>query len=268
MSLQIETQGNGPDLVLVHGWGVNSGVWQPVLPLLRQHYRVSCVDLPGHGASRDVPMPSTLEAVAQQVLQVTPMSAVWLGWSLGGLICMQIAIQAAARVRALVLSNVTPRFVMAPDWPHAMPPHQLEAFAAELAGDFAGTVRRFLGLQVLGDERARDTLPVLRDSVRARGAPDTVSLSVALDILRDSDLRGELHRINVPTLVMSGAYDRLTPALAGQFIASRIPGAEFSCFPRTAHAPFISHPADFLRMLNGFVQTAVSNSNQSHDHAN
>lgn len=266
MNVQIETQGSGPDLVLVHGWGVNSGVWEPVLPLLRQQYRVSCVDLPGHGASRDVPMRSTVEAVAQQVLDVTPASAVWLGWSFGGLICMQIAIQAAARVRALIVSNATPRFVTAPDWTHAMPLPQLEAFATELEDDFSGTVRRFLGLQVLGDEHARDTLPVLRDSVRARGAPDTDSLSVALDILRDSDLRGELHRINVPTLVMSGAYDRLTPAPAGQFIASRIPGAEFSCFPRTAHAPFISHPAEFLRMLNGFVQTAVPN--QRHDHAN
>ncbi|MGH8370660.1 MAG: alpha/beta fold hydrolase, partial [Gammaproteobacteria bacterium] len=193
MSLHCETSGDGPDLVLVHGWGVNSAVWQSVLPLLIRRYRVTCVDLPGHGASHDTSMSAPLTAVAQQVLAVVPQSAIWLGWSLGGLIALQVALQAPAQVRGLILSNTTPRFITAADWPHAMPSAQLDEFAAELTQDFAGTVRRFLALQVLGDERARDTLRALRDSVLARGVPDAASLAAGLGILRDTDFRSELH---------------------------------------------------------------------------
>ncbi|MGH8371823.1 MAG: pimeloyl-ACP methyl ester esterase BioH [Gammaproteobacteria bacterium] len=266
MKLHVETHGSGPDMVLVHGWGVNSGVWQRLLPVLKQRYRITCVDLPGHGASREVRMSSSLAAVATQVLEVAPPSALWLGWSLGGLICLQIAMHAPLRVRALMLSNTTPRFITAADWPHAMPPAQLDAFAMELNEDFAETVRRFLALQVLGDERARDTLRALRDSVLARGEPDQDSLVAGLGILRDSDVRSGLHRISAPTLVLTGDYDRLTPPQAGQALAEMIADAKLRSFPRTSHAPFISHPVRFADALDDFMNTLTPQ--RAHDRAN
>jgi pimeloyl-[acyl-carrier protein] methyl ester esterase len=266
MSLHFETHGSGPDLVLVHGWGVNSGVWQQVLPLLKQRYRVTCVDLPGHGASSGVRMPLSLEAVASQLLEVAPSSALWLGWSLGGLICLQIAIHAPLRVRALLLSNTTPRFITASDWPYAMPPAQLDAFAMELAEDFTETVQRFLALQVLGDERARDTLRALRDSVLARGEPHKESLAAGLSILHDTDVRDGLHRISAPTLVLTGDYDRLTPPQAGQALAAMITGARSVSFARTAHAPFISHPVQFVGAVDDFTTALVPR--RAHDRTN
>jgi pimeloyl-[acyl-carrier protein] methyl ester esterase len=266
MKLHVETHGSGLDLVLVHGWGVNSGVWQQVLPLLKLRYRITCVDLPGHGASRELRMSSSLAAVATQVLEVAPTSALWLGWSLGGLICLQIAMHAPQRVRALMLSNTTPRFITAADWPHAMPLAQLDAFAMELNEDFAETVRRFLALQVLGDERARDTLRALRDSVLARGEPDQDSLAAGLEILRDSDVRSRLHGISAPTLVLTGDYDRLTPPQAGQALAEMIADAELRSFPQTSHAPFISHPSQFVDVLDDFI--SKSTRRRIHDRAN
>lgn len=264
MNLHCETRGGGPDLVLMHGWGVNSGVWQSVLPSLTRRYRVTCVDLPGHGASRDTVMSASLTAVAQQILALAPRSAIWLGWSLGGLIALQAALHAPARVRGLILSNTTPRFITGADWPHAMPPAQLDTFAVELREDFADAVRRFLALQVLGEARARETLRALRDSVLARGVPDSASLAAGLEILRDTDIRSELHRINMPSLVIAGAYDRLTPASAGECMATTIGGAEFVCLPRTAHAPFISQPAGFVRVLNDFTARKFPGSNHEH----
>jgi pimeloyl-[acyl-carrier protein] methyl ester esterase len=226
-----------------------------LLPTLVRRYRVSCVDLPGHGASRALPMPASLAALAKLVLEAAPASAVWLGWSLGGLICLRIALDFPAHMQALMLSNSTPRFVSAPDWPYAMSCAQLEAFAAELAGDFSGTVRRFLALQTLGDEHAAATLRVLRDSVSARGEPDAASLATALALLRDSDVRDELHRLRLPTRILTGDYDRLTPPQAGGAMANMISESSWISFPRTAHAPFISHPADFVRVLDEFMDT-------------
>ena len=51
MSLWHETSGSGPDLVLVHGWGMNAGVWSLLLPALQERFRVTVLELPGHGAS-------------------------------------------------------------------------------------------------------------------------------------------------------------------------------------------------------------------------
>jgi pimeloyl-[acyl-carrier protein] methyl ester esterase len=266
MTLWSETKGNGPDLMLVHGWGVNSGVWRPVLPLLTARYRVTWVDLPGHGGSAAVTMPASLDMLTGQIAQIAPPSALWLGWSLGGLICLRIAALMPTRVSALLLSNTTPKFTRAADWPHAMPAAQLDAFAAELTEDFAGTVKRFLSLQVLGDERARETLRALRESVLSRGQPDVTSLAAGLDILRESDLRGILNAVAAPTLVMSSPYDRLTPPAAGEYLAGEIANARLVSLPRTAHAPFISHPADFVRAVNDFTDTMLPERVQSHAH--
>ena len=51
MSLHIEQFGSGAPLVLIHGWGMHSGIWDNVIPLLSQVFCVQCVDLPGHGYS-------------------------------------------------------------------------------------------------------------------------------------------------------------------------------------------------------------------------
>ena len=61
MTLHVEVSGSGPDLVLLHGWGMNAAVWGEVATALAQHFRLHCVDLPGHGASPAC-APCTLDA--------------------------------------------------------------------------------------------------------------------------------------------------------------------------------------------------------------
>lgn len=251
--LYIETEGQGPDLVLLHGWGLHGGVWDTLAPRLTPHFRVTRMDLPGHGRSRSVPMPGTLAETSKLVLEAAPAGAIWLGWSLGGLVALRAALDAPGKLRALVLANTTPRFVTGGDWPEAMPPEQLAGFAAGLAQDYQETLQRFLSLQVRGDEAARASLRELREALFAHGEPDTASLAAGLELLRRSDLRTELGRISLPTLVMAGGYDRLTPPRASEALAKAIPGAELKVFPKSAHAPFISHGEDFARALLSFT---------------
>ncbi|HWP95175.1 MAG TPA: pimeloyl-ACP methyl ester esterase BioH [Gammaproteobacteria bacterium] len=252
--LYIDTAGSGPDLVLVHGWGLHGGVWDTLLPALVTHFRVTRVDLPGHGASRDRPPSTQLTTLARQVLDAAPFAAHWLGWSLGGMVAMQAALLSPARVRRLVLVATTPRFLTAPDWPHAMAPETLARFAAELERDYRTTVLNFLALQVQGDETARATLRALRASVFARGEPDPRGLHAGLEILQTTDLRGELARLRAPALVVAGERDRLTPPAAGRALAQGIPGARFTVLKGAAHAPFLSHADDFVRAVAGFFE--------------
>ncbi len=253
-SLHIETQGQGPDLVLLHGWGLHGGVWDTLMPRLTPHLRVTRVDLPGHGRSHDVPMPPTLTELTLQVMAGIAPGAVLLGWSFGGLVALEAALEMPQRMRGLILANSTPRFVTAPDWPHAMLPETLQEFADGLVTDYRDTLRRFLSLQVRGDESARGSLRELRDSLFAHGEPDTASLATALKILRDSDLRSRLKQVSVPTLALASGYDRLTPPEASVSMAEQIPGARLEILPKSAHAPFISHAEAFAAAVLRFVQ--------------
>jgi pimeloyl-[acyl-carrier protein] methyl ester esterase len=253
MTLHTETTGSGPDLLLVHGWGLHGGVWDTLVPGLASHYRVTRVDLPGHGLSRAISMPATLSHVARLVLEVAPADAVWLGWSLGGMVAMRAALDAPRRLGGLILSNTTPRFVTAADWAPAMPPEQLRGFAASLGQDYRETLQQFLSLQVRGDEAARGSLRELRETLFARGEPDTASLATGLELLGASDLRDELKALMLPTLVIAGGYDRLTPPGASEALIELIPGAGLQLIPKSAHAPFISHARDFTQAVMGFM---------------
>ncbi|MGH8378072.1 MAG: pimeloyl-ACP methyl ester esterase BioH [Gammaproteobacteria bacterium] len=254
LRLHTETAGRGPDVFLVHGWALHSGVWSGIAPGLARTCRVTCVDLPGHGLSRALSMPATLAELAQQLVSVAPKNAVWLGWSLGGLVCLRAALDSPGQLRALALVSTTPRFVTADDWPCAMPLGQLQQLVAELEQDYRSTVQRFLTLQVRGGEAQRGALRQLRETVFSRGGPDPSSLTQGLALLRDSDLRAMLAHIDLPTLIMVGQYDRLTPPQAGAALGAAIHGAKLLRFPRASHAPFLSHPAEFIEALAGFVR--------------
>lgn len=253
-TLCTETTGHGPDLFLVHGWAFHSGVWKAVVARLAQTFRVTCVDLPGHGLSRELPMPMTLPELARQLVDAAPKNAVWLGWSLGGLTCLRAALDFPWQLRALLLVSTTPRFVTASDWLHAMPLTQLQEFVAELGHAYRKTVQRFLSLQLRGDKSPRTSLRQLREVVFARSEPHLSSLVQGLELLRDSDLRAELGRILLPTLVIVGDYDQLTPPQAGAALATAIHGAELLRLPHAAHVPFISHPAEFITAVERFMQ--------------
>lgn len=252
--LYTESEGRGTELVLLHGWGLHSGIWDSLIPRLASHLRLTRIDLPGHGRSRHVPMPDSLGELSRRVMDATPPHAVLLGWSLGGLVALRAALDTPARLRGLVLANTTPRFVAAPDWPEGMPPEQLQEFADGLTGDYRETLRRFLSLQVRSDEAARAVLRRLREVLFAHGEPDTASLGKGLELLRGSDLRTELGAIHLPTLVLAGGRDRLTPPGAGEYLARAIPGARLQVFPKSAHAPFVSHVDEFVPVLLEFMR--------------
>lgn len=251
--LYMESNGRGPELLLLHGWGLHGGVWDTLVPRLTPKFRVTRIDLPGHGRSRDVPMPPSLTELTLQTMAAVPPGAVVLGWSLGGLVALEAALRMPQRLRGLILANSTPRFITAEDWSCAMPLEQLGQFAQDLAEDYHATLQNFLSLQVRGDESARACLRQLRDSLFVHGEADTASLATGLEILKDSDLRPALKEVSVPTLVLAGGYDRLTPAAASQYLAAYIPGARLELFSKSAHAPFISHTDAFVTAVLGFI---------------
>lgn len=252
MRLHVETAGQGPSLVLLHGWGMHSGIWSTLLPELVRQFRVTCVDLPGHGRSPPPAGPFGLESTADAVAAVAPRGAAWLGWSLGGQVALAAAL-AGADIRRLVLVATTPRFVAAPDWPWGMAAATLAGFAASLAEDHRKTVRDFLVLQLRGDRHAAARLGELRRTLEQRAEPEPDALRAGLDILATTDLRNLLDTVRQPALVVAGERDRLTPAGAGRRLAAGLPGGRLLALPGAAHVPFLSHPEAFVAAVTEFL---------------
>lgn len=251
--LYVQTIGRGPDIVLVHGWGMHSGIWEDVIEALVDDYRVTYLDLPGHGYSRFTATGHSLQSLTRIVTAAAPPRAVWVGWSLGGLIAQRLAIDAPERVEKLVLVSSSPCFVRRPDWPHAMEYRLLHAFAENLSRDYRATLKRFLALEVHGGEHEVTLLRQLREIVFQHGDPDTETLRDGLTILENTDLRSELGRIACPTLLLLGRRDKLVPVSAGSATQYLLADGRLYIFERAAHAPFFSHLTEFISHLRAFV---------------
>src|SRR5262245_49615200 len=148
MSLHVTTAGRGPRLVLLHGWALNSHVWDTLVPRLAERFTVTCVDLPGHGASSWPPEFHDLESLGRALDPVVAAPCALLGWSLGALAALELASRWPRRIGALITVAGTARFLQGADWPHGVEPRVLDEFATHLKVDFATTVREFPALQV------------------------------------------------------------------------------------------------------------------------
>ncbi len=251
MSLFIKHQGQGKPLILLHGWGFNGDIWNEVAAQLALHWRVYQVDLPGHGRS---PMCEyTLSTLTETLVAHLPKEAVWIGWSLGGLLAMAVARWQPASVRALGLVSTSPRFVTADDWPYAMTPAVLQQFAEQLQTDTLGTLQRFLALQVKGSEAARQQLRALSALLKRTSPPQSQALHAGLKLLQETDLRPELSQIRCPALLCLGGRDTLVPVGVGEYCQRWWPSLRKVCIKPAAHVPFLSHPDVFMKLLQDFL---------------
>ena len=252
MSLRVDIVGDGPPLVLLHGWAMHGGIFAPLVEALRAYRTLHVVDLPGHGHNRDCGVPLELEAFARAVLDAVP-DAPWCGWSLGGLVALHAASKHPERIPALALVCATPKFVVSEDWPQGMPKQVFEGFAHGLRDDWRGTIDRFIALEAFGSDHMREELKMLRDAVLARGEPAMHVLAEGLHVLEDSDLRTALPALRVPSLWIAGRRDRLVDPQAMRAAAGLAPDARFVQVEHAGHAPFLTHAGEVAAALHGFL---------------
>lgn len=254
MTVFVDVVGRGPNLTMLHGWGLNGAVWNGVRDELAQRFTLHIIDLPGHGRSHGAPV-STLDALVDAVAHAMPARSHLLGWSLGGHAAMAFAHRHPQRVDKLVSVCATPRFVAAPDWPHGKKPEVLADFARRLSTSYLATIRNFLALQALHQPQMREVVRALQEAVGAHGAPAVTSLAASLEILRVSDIRALVPAIAAPTLILQGDHDALTSPGAAQWLADHLPDSTYCLIEHAAHAPFLSHRAAFLDHLTTFLTT-------------
>ena len=273
-----------PNLVLLHGWGMNNAVWDALPATLSDRFQLHPIELPGHGQAPFEPEWRDLPDWADALLAQAPDQAIWLGWSLGALVALQAALQTRvpgrplgpgqqapiegrssdrfatsdgqavrSRISALILVAANPRFVQAADWRAAMPDEIFDGFHGSLLADPSATLERFLSLQIRGSQDARGALRRLRAGIAERPRPRPDALLAGLDLLREEDLRARLADIQQPTLWLFGERDTLVPAAVAERIELLMPNARCRIIPGAAHAPLLSHGDAVAAAIDEFI---------------
>ena len=252
--LHYKTHGQGDPIYLLHGWALNSRIWDAVLPELMQHGKVIAIDLPGHGKS-DLPANGhyDLDTITDEVKHILETNAIVVGWSLGGLAALNLACRYPQLINKLVLVCGSPQFVRSDDWPNAIGKNVIDGFAENLVSDYRATILRFLAIQALGSEQAKYAIREVRDKVFINGEPHLTALQEGLNLLINTNLRPALSGVRCPSLVVLGEKDTLIPANSGVDTTSLLANSQLAIIDGAGHAPFISHTEEFLRIVTAFI---------------
>jgi len=234
-------------LALIHGWGLDSRVWDGAAPALEKHFTLTRLQLPGYPGRSDLDDPA-VASVVDTLLAELPPGAILLGWSLGGQIAQLMAARAPQQVAALALVATTPRFLAAADWPQGQPASLLSTFSGAVSVLPGPVLPRFTALFNQGDSQAKEITRLLAPLTKTP-LPEKVALLRGLDWLRDLDLRPLAARLPQPALVLHGRADPLMPLAAAEWLAQHLPAGQLEVFEAAAHAPFLHDPEGFATRL-------------------
>ncbi|GHF99650.1 pimeloyl-ACP methyl ester esterase BioH [Thalassotalea marina] len=253
-NLKVTRFGQGIPLVLIHGWGLNAGVWQPLAKKLASDFEVITIDLPGYGLNIDnVPTSYELVSITEQIKLAVGKPAVYLGWSLGGLVATELAKQYKNDVMALVTVASSPYFVAGEDWP-GIEPNVLAMFHRQLESDTKKTIENFLKIQAMGSPHIRDDIRTIRDLIMQFDMPTKRTLEESLLLLETVDHRASLSDISCPFLRIYGRLDGLVPKAVLNKIDDLAPTSDSIVLDKASHAPFISHVDEFEQALVNWLQ--------------
>lgn len=245
-------QGGDVPLVMLHGWGMNLRVFDPLRAELDQ-CETWAIDLPGHGQSPWWSGAESFEAQQRAVLAALPPRCALVGWSFGAKLALAIAAAESQRVAALLLIAASPKFSQGADWPHGMDPLAQRAFDAALAQDWQHTLQDFIALQLRGSRHAAESKAVIEASLASQGPPQRDALLADMGLLESIDLRAQVARVPQPALIIAGQNDRVTPPAAAHWLAGALPDASLIEIPRAGHAPMVSHHGEVAAAMRGFL---------------
>ncbi len=242
------------DLVLIHGWGFNSRIWQQLVPYIQDQWRIKLVDLPGYVSPNIKLLAANKQINADQMIDIiereVPQYASVLAWSLGGLLAMKLA-AVRTDIKSLLLIASSPCFLNKPGWQHGIDPVEFDQLEHRLHSSKTKTLKKFAGLVAVGEGQAKSTVNKLNkyisDAKECRPAVET--LQSGLTILKTEDLRNSLQSQRCPMAMIFGANDTLVKHTTAQAVKTIRPDIETIEIAGTGHAPFFTRPQETAAAL-------------------
>jgi pimeloyl-ACP methyl ester carboxylesterase len=244
--------GSGPDVVLLHAFPSDHEMWHPVAENLSRQYRVTLLDLRGHGHSSAGDGPATMQKHVADLSRVCQEAgigkAIFAGVSIGGYILFEFWRRHREQVRALILCNTRAsadseearanRLKIAEDVLQRGPDLFFNSMLPKLLGETTRRNRPDLAV------RARLTM---------RGTATSVA-AVQLGMAERPDSIPTLKTINIPTLLIAGSEDTTIPISELELMHQNIAGSELRVIPEAGHFSVMEKPEDAIKIMRSFLE--------------
>ncbi|MFT5218631.1 MAG: pimeloyl-ACP methyl ester carboxylesterase [Planctomycetota bacterium] len=247
--LNWQRQGAGPEVVLVHGFLGSSKIFQPLVEYLVPRFSVTTIDLPGSAGSYDVPVPPTVEALSQMVVETIRSSGLEtcsiLGHSLGAWIALEISLQQPALLEKMVLYGGSPDGYC----PERFEPYEksieriravgVDSFAADLAAEWF--------------QRGKEDpmYPLAREAGSQSNEAAAIRHVQTWDQWKTRDRLGQ---VTTPTLIVCGDCDRSTHPDLSIEMWRKISLSQLFIIPNAGHIVHLEHTQEFNSIVAKFLQ--------------
>ncbi|MFN7097621.1 MAG: alpha/beta fold hydrolase, partial [Gammaproteobacteria bacterium] len=154
---------NKNNIVLLHGWGFDSIIMQQLAKNLSTQFVVTVLDLPGYGNNHQQYFPDSIQALAYSVKDLIPECAIVIGWSLGGLLALQLALLRKDITKIIVIAG-SPCFTSRPGWP-GMVAEKFNYFFEQLLTDKKAALNLFIHLNTKDNGQNKCLKQMVNDDV-------------------------------------------------------------------------------------------------------
>lgn len=247
-SIHFAASGEGPPLILLHGWTASHQEWFPFLPALEARHRVLRWDARGHAGHPLTHGAPTVTRMARDLANFLDhkklKEAVVIGHSMGALTLWQyIRDFGTERLAGVGIIDQSPRLLTDPNWPHGIygdfPEARSREFLASLEADFAEGVLRLgaFGLNERAREKYEANAPGWEKARRWLRALAPNPLIACWQSLVAADYRDVLAKIDVPALLVYGGESNFYRVETARYVADQIPAAVLHIYEDTDHSP-------------------------------
>lgn len=244
LEIEYSAQGQGPDLLMLHGWGGKSDHWLRVAQILRENFTVWLLDLPGFGQSQNPPSTWGAKDYARLVdsfiRKQDLTNIILLGHSFGGMLAIDIARKNPTYLRKLILvSSAGIRLRM--------------NFSAKLIRLGTKLVKGFL---ILLPQNPQEKVEQALLRLLSREGVEYAKYPILRPIFKrtvEQNLEPFLQDIQCPTLIIAGENDRIVPVSYAKIMNEKIKNSTLKIVPGAGHFPFLEKPNEFLMILKEWL---------------
>ncbi|MFO0956337.1 MAG: alpha/beta fold hydrolase [Isosphaeraceae bacterium] len=254
MLLNVRDRGDGPAVVLLHGYPLNRTMWDELADSLSRRYRVITPDLPGHGDSKAPAGIYRMGWMAESVLQTLGTLRVdgpfvIGGLSMGGYVAQAMAVEHGERLRGLILMNTR----AAADTPEQASAREKTASEVVRTGDVGAIAGAMIPRLLAPESAAGNPGLVHRIEAMILGTPPAGISGALLGMAAREDRIADLPRIGLPTLVVAGDRDAVVPLAEAEAMAAALPKGRLVVVPDVGHLAPIESPTIVFEAVERFL---------------
>lgn len=236
-------------LVLIHGWGFNKNIWQFNLDYLESKYNIITIELNGHGDTSFNHDYNNIDQYLDSLIHQVPVGSHILGWSLGGIIALNLKYKFHNHIDKIILCCSNPCFLNNHNWQYGVDVEIWNKFSNNLISDPYRTIKNFLLLQTLDHPESKKLFNNLLNILNLAHLPSIEGLKWGLDILQQ-DYRHILNQIKQTDIsFILGLKDNLVNKKLALWLKQHFEKIPIAII-NSGHLPFITNQQEFYQHIN------------------